>query len=114
MRSAPRRTMLFVAIAVIALCGSTVAAVAASREFGYHKVREGLPEGLRHFSLTSTDLKGGKRIPQKFWGCTGTGVSPELSWHGAPAATKSYAVTMFDTDAPTGSGFWHWVAWDLP
>ena len=96
------------------MCGSVVAAVAASGQFGYHKVREGLAEGLPHFSVTSTDLAAGKPIPQQFRGCTGTGVSPELSWHGTPAATRSFVVTMFDIDAPTGSGFWHWVTWDLP
>lgn len=115
MSKATRRTVLVVAVAVAALLGTTIAAAAASREFGYHKVREGLPKGLRHFSLTSTDLRAGKPIPQQpFWGCDGTSESPQLSWHGAPSATQSFVITMFDTDAPTGSGFWHWVAWDIP
>src|SRR5205823_10746820 len=65
-------------------------------------------------SLTSTDIRQGRPIPHRFWGCNGPGVSPELAWSGAPAATRSYSVTVFDLDAPTGSGFWHWVAWDLP
>lgn len=113
MRHIPRTVVA--ALAVAALTGTAVAGAAATRHhFGYHKVREGLPHGLPHFSLTSTDVRAGKPIPQQFLGCTGTGVSPELAWSGAPAATRSYAVTIFDVDAPTGSGFWHWVAWDIP
>jgi len=112
----PRLTRRFAVAAVLvaALGGTAVAGAAAARHFGYHKVRAGLPSGIKHFSLTSTDLRAGKPIPQQFWGCADGGISPELSWSGAPAATRSYAVTIFDVDAPTGSGFWHWVAWDVP
>jgi Raf kinase inhibitor-like YbhB/YbcL family protein len=117
MRSAKsRRVLITAAVAVVVLFATAVTALAISgtRHFGYHKVREGLPKHLAHLSVTSTDLRAHKPIPQKFWGCTSAGVSPQLSWEGAPAATKSYVVTMFDPDAPTGSGFWHWVAWDIP
>lgn len=48
------------------------------------------------------------------YGCTGENARPALSWSNAPAQTKSYAVTVFDPDAPTGSGWWHWVVVDLP
>ncbi len=114
MRKRARRTVLLIAIVIAALLGTALVASAASRQFGYKKVREGLPAGLPRFAVTSTDITARKPIPQQFWGCTDTGVSPQLSWHAAPSTTRSYAITVFDPDAPTGSGFWHWVAWDIP
>lgn len=48
------------------------------------------------------------------FGCTGENKSPAISWSGAPRDTKSYAVTIYDPDAPTGSGWWHWVAFNIP
>lgn len=69
------------------------------------------------FVLTSGDVRGGaftKRQEADTFGCSGENVSPALSWAGAPAGTRSFAVTMFDPDAPTGSGFWHWVVYNIP
>jgi Raf kinase inhibitor-like YbhB/YbcL family protein len=48
------------------------------------------------------------------FGCQGLNLSPELIWSGAPAATKSFIVTAYDPDAPTGSGLWHWSAFNIP
>src|SRR5882757_5575134 len=69
-------------------------------------------------SSASTDLREGATIAneQVFngFGCTGSNVSPALSWSGAPSGTKSFAVTIYDPGAPTGSGWWHWVAFNIP
>ncbi len=68
------------------------------------------------FTLKSKTLGGQMTMEQVMngFGCTGGNVSPQLSWENAPAGTKGYAITMYDKDAPTGSGFWHWVVFDLP
>ncbi len=68
------------------------------------------------FTLTSNDLGGQATITEEFngFGCTGQNKSPQLSWENAPEGTKSFAVTMYDPDAPTGSGWWHWLVFDIP
>jgi Raf kinase inhibitor-like YbhB/YbcL family protein len=68
------------------------------------------------FTLKSKDIGGQATDKQVFnsFGCSGSNVSPELYWENAPKDTKSFAVTMYDPDAPTGSGFWHWVMFDIP
>ena len=70
------------------------------------------------FSLSSPDLQPGKRIADKHvfkgFGCEGGNVSPALEWKNAPEGTKSFAVTAYDPDAPTGSGWWHWVVYNIP
>ena len=69
-------------------------------------------------TLTSADIKEGATIANEQvlngFGCSGGNISPALSWSGAPTGTKSFAVSMFDPDAPTGSGFWHWVVFNIP
>lgn len=70
------------------------------------------------FTLRSPTIKPGGTLTQaqvfNGFGCSGKNISPALSWSGAPAGTKSYAVTVYDPDAPTGSGWWHWVVYNIP
>ncbi|WPO89241.1 YbhB/YbcL family Raf kinase inhibitor-like protein [Chryseobacterium sp. HR92] len=71
--------------------------------------------GQKTFTLLSEDLGGETTKIQEFngFGCSGDNQSPQLSWKNVPKGTKSFAVTMYDPDAPTGSGFWHWVMFDI-
>ena len=70
------------------------------------------------FTLTSADVKpNGTLGDQQVFdgmGCTGANQSPELAWKEPPAGTKSFVVTVYDPDAPTGSGWWHWVVYNIP
>jgi Raf kinase inhibitor-like YbhB/YbcL family protein len=70
------------------------------------------------FTLKSADVKANKPLTEQQvfngFGCTGANVSPQLSWEGAPKEAKSFVVTVYDPDAPTGSGWWHWVVYDIP
>ncbi|MDG2275697.1 MAG: YbhB/YbcL family Raf kinase inhibitor-like protein [Flavobacteriaceae bacterium] len=68
------------------------------------------------FTLSSNTLGGEATKIEEFngFGCTGKNESPQLSWENAPEGTKSFAITMYDPDAPTGSGWWHWVVFDIP
>ncbi len=93
--------MQFLKSAILIVTASAVASAQAGR-----------------FTLTSADMKPGATIAnaQVFKGmdCTGNNVSPAISWTGAPANAKSFALTMYDPDAPTGSGWWHWVVFNIP
>ena len=68
------------------------------------------------FTLTSKNLGGEATLKEEFngFGCIGKNESPQLSWKNAPEGTRSFAITMYDPDAPTGSGWWHWVVFDIP
>ena len=73
------------------------------------------------FAVTSNSFKDGDYLPKEFilsadfgFGCAGGNTSPHLKWSGAPVGTKSIAITCYDPDAPTGSGFWHWLVVNIP
>ncbi|WP_353662979.1 YbhB/YbcL family Raf kinase inhibitor-like protein [Hydrogenimonas sp. SS33] len=68
------------------------------------------------FTLESPDIHGQLSLKQVYngFGCHGENLSPGLSWHGEPKGTKSFAVTVYDPDAPTGSGWWHWLVFNIP
>lgn len=70
------------------------------------------------FQLTSPDISEGQQLDNQFvlngFGCEGGNVSPALEWTGVPEGTKSLVVTAYDPDAPTGSAWWYWVAFNIP
>ena len=85
------------------------------------KAQKAKPKAVVHaasFRVTAPDFvsRGRVDVTHVFngMGCTGQNISPALEWANAPAGTKSYAVTMYDPDAPTGSGWWHWVMYNIP
>jgi len=97
-------------LAAMALAATTLLAAAppGAKETG----------AMARFTLSSTDFTEGSTLAnaQVFneFGCKGGNLSPALAWSGAPAGTKSFALLMHDPDAPTGSGWWHWVVYDIP
>ncbi len=69
-------------------------------------------------TLTSPDFADGGTLPEaqvlNGFGCSGANISPALAWTGAPEGTKSFLLTAYDPDAPTGSGWWHWTVANIP
>lgn len=95
-----RRWLATAAAALLALCTHTGALAQTSK-----------------FTLSSPDLVGGKFDNQFVlgaFGCSGGNVSPALVWSNVPKGTKSLTLQVFDPDAPTGSGFWHWAVYNIP
>jgi len=79
------------------------------------------PAAHAQMKVTSAEMKDGGTIANEqvatvFNGsdCKGGNISPSLSWTGAPSGTKSFVITVYDPDAPTGSGFWHWAVFNIP
>jgi Raf kinase inhibitor-like YbhB/YbcL family protein len=77
-----------------------------------------VPAMADDFTLTSPDIAEGQQLSSDFvfqgFGCDGGNVAPSLAWSGAPEGTESFAITVYDPDAPTGSGWWHWFAFNIP
>ncbi len=71
-----------------------------------------------NFSIQSSSWQDGQTMKDTYvfnsFGCTGNNVSPDVAWSNAPEGTKSFAVTVYDPDAPTGSGWWHWTVFNIP
>jgi Raf kinase inhibitor-like YbhB/YbcL family protein len=82
----------------------------------HHLGVAGMAFTVRSNSFKDGDYLGNEHILSADFGfgCAGGNKSPHLAWSGAPAGTKSFAVTCFDPDAPTGSGFWHWLVVNIP
>jgi Raf kinase inhibitor-like YbhB/YbcL family protein len=103
------------AVSVDAVAGAAVAATAPATGTPAAKKSGG---SAGKFTLVSPDI--GKDNPMSLdqvfngFGCTGKNLSPALFWSGAPAGTKSFAIMVHDPDAPTGSGFWHWIVYNIP
>ncbi len=103
------RSTLFAGAALTAIMAAAAHAQPASNDAG---------AGTARFTLTSPDIANDKQIPDtavfNSFGCSGKNISPALSWSNAPVGTKSFALMVHDPDAPTGSGWWHWIAYNIP
>lgn len=107
------RQLMTAVIAILA--SSSIAGAQAKSSSGKAKTKA---VAAAKFSVTAPDLVSKGRITAAHvfngMGCGGQNISPALNWTGAPAGTKSFAVTAYDPDAPTGSGWWHWVMYNIP
>jgi len=101
---------VLVAVAATFLAGSVAGAQAKKADVKTH--------AQGRFRVTAPDLESKGRITAAHvfnsFGCSGQNISPALNWSNPPAGTKSFAVTAYDPDAPTGSGWWHWVMYNIP
>ncbi len=104
-----------VAIAALMLGATSIAGAQAAKA---SKDKPKPAQGTGRLKLTAPDFVSKGRIAMSHvyngMGCNGQNISPALEWSNAPAGAKSFAVTMYDPDAPTGSGWWHWVMYNIP
>jgi len=104
--------------AVIAVAAMLAGASIGNAQAAKATVKAKAPRAQGHFRVTAPDLEAKGRITAAHvfngMGCSGQNISPALNWSNAPAGTKSFAVTAYDPDAPTGSGWWHWVMYNIP
>ena len=116
------RKLLLSLLVLTAACGEsqpcpTTAAATPGAATAKPSPYDALP-AVPSFTVTSTDIHDGATLPPDqmsgLFGAGGKDMSPQLSWSGFPATTKSFAVTVYDPDAPTGSGFWHWAVANIP
>ena len=110
--SDPRRRAAFAASMIL-----VASIAAASAEAQRPRLPNPNPPPGR-FRVVAPDLSSQGRITLSHvyngMGCSGQNISPALQWYNPPAGTRSYAVTAYDPDAPTGSGWWHWVMYNIP
>jgi Raf kinase inhibitor-like YbhB/YbcL family protein len=113
-----RTVRALAATALVGLAGAAAAASAATASAATASTAAASAATAAGFTLASPDIAANSTIgaPHVFnsWGCTGGNISPRLEWSGAPEGTQSFALTVYDPDAPTGSGFWHWVVVNIP
>jgi Raf kinase inhibitor-like YbhB/YbcL family protein len=111
------RVLAAVAVASAAVCSNlllpTAPAVAATPTVTLRAPGTGTVAKL---TVTSSTFANGATMPtaEALRGCGGSNVSPDLAWTGAPTKTRSFVITAFDSDAPTGVGFWHWLLFNIP
>ncbi len=102
---------------VLAIIG-LVLALGIGFSTGADAARKSNKMKVPRLKVTSEQIARGGTIADEqvanTFGCKGGNVSPEIKWSPGPAGTKSYAVSIYDPDAPTGSGFWHWVVFNIP
>lgn len=92
--------------------------ISAAALFFVTSILLAMPTLATSFTLLSQDISSGQFMSDKQefngFGCEGHNVSPQLSWRNAPSGTTAFAITVYDPDAPTGSGWWHWQLVNIP